>query len=139
MKPNLLPSLSNVELIDKDGKAVQLHIRLYQHNGRYALFMADVPTAPTLARNAATFIGQLVARLELPQDATSFYRHIYMPHQGSVFGCFQLGWQAGQKVSHYTFSMMTPNIEDLAIRRFLNEGKVVPVSYAKLRNLAPAV
>ena len=139
MKPNLLPSLSNVELTDKDGKPVQLQIRLFEMNGRYALFMADAPATPVLARNAATFIGQLVARLELPQEVTSFYRHIYMPHQGSVFGCFQLGWKAGQTVSHYTFSMMTPNIEDLGIGRFLSEGKVVPVSYAKLRNLAPAV
>ena len=139
MKPNLLPSLSNVELPDKDGKPVQLQIRLFKMNGVFAFFMADAPATPVLARNAATFIGQLVARLELPQEVTSFYRHIYMPHQGSVFGCFQLGWKAGQTVSHYTFSMMTPNIEDLGIRRFLSEGKVVPVSYAKLRNLTPAV
>ena len=139
MKTNLLPSLSNVEVIDKEGKPVNLLIRLYEYQGRFALFMADAPATPVLARNAATFIAQLVSRLALPQDKTSFYRHIYLPHQGSVFGCFQLGWQAGQTVSHYTFSMMTPQIDDLAIRRFLSEGKVVPVSYAKLRNLAPAV
>ena len=139
MKPNLLPNLSNVELHDKEGKAVQLQIRLYEHQGKYALFMADGPTAPVLARNAATLITQLVARLDLPVVDTHFYRHIYLPHQGSVFGAFQLGWLANRTISHYTFAMMTPQLEDLSIRRFLSEGRHVPVSYAKLRNLAPAV
>lgn len=139
MKPNLLPTLSSVELHDKEGRAVQLHIRLYELQGKYALFMADTASAAVLARNAATLITQLAQRLELPVADTQFYRHIYLPHQGSVFGSFQLGWQPDGTISHYTFAMMTPQLEDLSIRRFLAEGRHVPVSYAKLRNLAPAV
>lgn len=138
MKINLLPTLSSVELLDKQGKTVHLLIRLFELQGRYALFMADGVEA-VLARNAATLIAQLVERLDLPQETTSFYRHIYLPHQGSVFGCFQLGWREGQAVSHYTFAMMTPHIDDVGVRRFLSEGKQVQVSYAKLRNLATAM
>lgn len=139
MKPNLLPNLSNVELHDKGGNPVQLQIRLYELHGKYALFMADGPATAVLARNAATLITQLLARLDLPLASTQFYRHIYLPHQGSVFGAFQLGWKADRTIGHYTFAMMTPQLEDLNIRRFLTEGRHVPVSYAKLRNLASAV
>ncbi|UTA48760.1 hypothetical protein L1F30_04250 [Simiduia sp. 21SJ11W-1] len=139
MKPNLLPTLSSVELHDKEGNPVQLQIRLFEYQGKYALFMSDTATKPVLARNAATLIAQLAERLELPVADTQFFRHIYLPHQGSVFGSFQLGWQSDGTISHYTFAMMTPQLEDISIRRFLTEGRQVPVSYAKLRNLASAV
>ncbi|MBB3169210.1 hypothetical protein [Simiduia aestuariiviva] len=139
MKPNLLPTLSTVELHDKAGLPVQLQIRLYEYQGKYALFMSDAPAAAVLARNAATLINQLANRLELPVADTQFFRHIYLPHQGSVFGSFQLDWRPNNIIGHYTFAMMTPQLEDLGIRRFLSEGRHVPVSYAKLRNLASAV
>lgn len=136
MKPNLVPTMSKVDLFDKDGQPVVLQVKLLQYQGRYAVFMADGPGPSVLARGAGALIAQLAGRLELPVAQTSFYRHIYLPHQGSVFGCFQVGWLPEGLVSHYTFSMMAPLIDDLNVRRILKEGTPVQLSYAKLRNLA---
>lgn len=138
MKTNLLPNLSRMELSDKQGNAVQLQVKLFEHQGRFALFIED-SVQGVLARNAGTIISQLVRRLDLPVAQTSVYRHIYLPHQGSVFGCFQMGWGEGGSINHYTFSMMSPLVDDLAVRRVLKEGKPVNVSYGLLRNLSSAV
>lgn len=138
MKTNLLPNLSRIELVDKQGNPVQLLVKLFEHQGRYAVFIEDSANG-VLARNAGTVISQLVRRLALPVAQTSFYRHIYLPHQGSVFGCFQMGWGEENSINHYTFSMMSPLVDDLAVRRTLKEGKPVSVSYGALRNLSSAV
>lgn len=130
--------MSNVDLFDKDGKPVVLQVKLVQYQGRYAVFMADGSGPSLLARGAGALIAQLAERLALPCAQTSFYRHIYLPLQGSVFGCFQVGWLPEGRVSHYTFSMMAPLIDDLNVRRILKEGTPVPLSYAKQRNLASA-
>lgn len=138
MKANLLPNLSRIELFDKQGDTIELQIKLYQYNGRLALFIEDSANG-TLARNAGAIIGQLVRRLSLPKTQTSFYRHIFLPHQGSVFGCFQVGWGDNGGVSHYTFSMLAPRIDDLPVRRIVSEGKAVSLSYDLLHKLSPAV
>ena len=138
MKTNLLPNLTAVELVDKQGKTVSLQIKLYEYQDQYVLMMADSANG-VLARNAGTLISQLVERFELPVTRTRFYRHIYLPHQGSVFGSFQLGWGEDQRITHYTFAMMAPQIDDLGVRRVLKEGQVINLRYGAPRKLSPAV
>lgn len=137
MKKNLMPKMVDVNLLDKEGSMVPVSVKLIQHNQREYLFLSDKGSSPesSIARNTAAFIAQLVERFQLDTTTVSFFRHIYTPESGSVFGHFSIDWQAGKPVS-YTFKVLSNYEQVQKIQTILLEGTAVALSYSQLKNIA---
>lgn len=113
MKKNLLPDMQQVKIADQKGEVVNLSIEVRRgKNGMY-VFLADSNQLGTsrLAQDAVYFLDKISQRLNLDQNGTTFYRHIFQGQMGSLFGRYSVDWEAEEGPS-YRFQMLT-NIDDL--------------------------
>ncbi len=135
MKPNLFPKMTAMQVVDREGSSQVLDVKLLCHAEVIGVFMAD-RTPGLLARNAATYIPQLLDRLQLQPQTTRFYRHVYLPQQGSLFGRFDIVWRDRDLLS-YHFSMLNNLDEGSRLWEWINGASSVAISYAQTRNLQP--
>ena len=125
-KQNLLPDMQQVKVSDKNGEAANLSIEVRRgENGMY-VFLADSSQlgASRLAQDAMHFLKKVSQRLNLNQEKTVFYRHIYQDQMGSLFGRYSVDWNNEDGAS-YRFQMLT-NIDEL------NSVKKILASTVKL-------
>ena len=130
-KKNLLPDMQQVKVSDKNGEAAHLSIEVRRgENGMY-VFLSDSSQLGTsrLAQDAMHFLEKVSQRLNLNQQKTIFYRHIYQDQMGSLFGRYSVDWNNEEGPS-YRFQMLT-NIDDLtSVKKILNS--TVKLSLAEL-------
>lgn len=123
-------------LLDRDGVEVGVDVKVFALAGNVSVFLADKQnsTSSSVSRNAATYLAQLVQRLDLHPVSTHFYRHVYNPQQGSLFGRFDIVWDGTQLVS-YKFVMLNNLDEGKQLREWLDKATLVPITYGQTRNL----
>lgn len=140
MRANLLPEMTGMLLVDKDGNEVSVNVKLFKQNGITYVFIADKdgPEASSVARNAALFILQLLEQLNLESESTEFFRHIYTPTTGSLFGRFGVVWQ-GSKLQSYTFTILNRMDEERFVHSLVANAKSVCLKYSPMRQVAAAV
>ncbi|TQV68235.1 hypothetical protein FKG94_23340 [Exilibacterium tricleocarpae] len=129
MKTNLLPKMTAIVVTDRYGNEAGIDIKLVRYDGQLFIFMSDRDrfTASGIAHNTGQYLTQLVERLGLDVTRSVFFRHIYTPATGSVFGRFNIKWGA-DGLDSYTFNMLNNIDGALDVRRALVEGEMVPVS-----------
>lgn len=130
-----MPKMTGVQLRDRDGVSVTVDVKVFAEGGKVAVVMADrsSESSSQIARNAANYIGQLVERLQLHPATTQFYRHVYLPQQGSLFGRFDVVWQERQLIS-YSFAMLNNLDDGKYLQQWLAIASQVPITYAQTRN-----
>lgn len=135
MKPTTMPKMTGVQLRDRDGVSVTVDVKVFADGGKVAVVMADrsSESSSQIARNAASYIVQLVERLQLHPATTQFYRHVYLPQQGSLFGRFDVVWQDRQLIS-YSFAMLNNLDDGKHLQQWLAIASQVPITYAQTRN-----
>ena len=139
MKVNLIPKMSAVQLMDRDGRRVSVNIKAFERQGQTHVFMSDQSNAGngSIARNGGIFISQLNQRFGLEQSDSFFYRHVFLAASGSLFGRFDLNWQDGE-LSDYTFTMLSSPAETFALKSLFTQATPITLSYAQLKNLTVA-
>ena len=139
MKTNCLPKMTSVLLFDRDKVEVGVDVKVLALAGTVAVFMSDRQnnTSSSISRNAATYLAQLAQRLSLHPVSTQFYRHVYNPQQGSLFGRFDIVWSDVELVS-YKFVMLNNLDEGKRLQDWIVKATVVPITYGQTRNLAKA-
>ena len=139
MRINLLSEMHAVELRDRDGRSACVDVKAFQDQDTTHVFLSDPPAvgASSVARNCAIYIAQLVERFDFPIEETQFYRHIYIPDNGSLFGRFNLTWEQG-KLTAYTFSMLNVIDEGQNIHELIERSDPVEFSYAQMKDIAIA-
>ncbi len=113
MKKNLLPEMQQITMSDQSGEQISLSVEVRRgENGLY-VFLSDAHQlgASRLAQNAVFFFEKICHRLNLKQEETTFYRHIFQDQMGSLFGRYSVDW-ASKEGPSYKFQMLT-NIDDL--------------------------
>lgn len=140
MKPSLFPKMTAVQLVDREGLNQTLDVRLLAQGQEVYVFMADKVTTGNglLARNAAVYIPQLLDRLQLDPAHARFFRHVYLPTQGSLFGRYEVVWQERQLIS-YSFAMLNNLDEGKRLKAWIEAASTLPISYAQTRNLSAAI
>lgn len=135
MKATLMPKMTGVQLLDRDGVAVTVDVKVFVQAGSVFVFLADRTSTGSglIARNAATYIEQLVERLHLHPEATQFFRHVYLPQQGSLFGRFDIVWRA-RELASYKFAMLNNLDEGKRLQEWLLTAAPVAITYAQTRN-----
>ena len=138
MKTNILPKMTAVLLRDRDGVDVAIDVKVLAAAGSVAVFIADKTSNSSglIARNGATYIAQLVQRLGLHPASTRFYRHVFTPLQGSLFGRFEVVWADAELVS-YKFVMLNNLDDGKQLQEWIAKAVVVPITYGQTRNLQP--
>jgi hypothetical protein len=134
-----LPKMTSVLLFDRDKMEVGVDVKVLALAGTVAVFMSDRQnnTSSSISRNAATYLAQLAQRLSLHPVSTQFYRHVYHPQQGSMFGRFDIVWSEVELVS-YKFVMLNNLDEGKRLQDWIVKATVVPITYGQTRNLAKA-
>lgn len=129
--------MTSVLLLDRDNVEVGVDVKVLALAGTVAVFMSDRQnnTSSSISRNAATYLGQLAQRLSLHPVSTQFYRHVYHPQQGSMFGRFDIVWSDADLVS-YKFVMLNNLDEGKRLQDWIVKATVVPITYGQTRNLA---
>ncbi|MEJ2416061.1 MAG: hypothetical protein P8Y45_03835 [Exilibacterium sp.] len=140
MKKNLLPDMVAMVLLDKEGNEAVINIKLFTFNDTAYIFMSDSNrySASSIARHTATYISQIVERLDLDVSRALFFRHIYTSDSGSVFGQFYVSWENGQLTS-YTFKMLSNLNQTQGIEEAIQKGEVVAFSNRQLKSIPVAV
>jgi hypothetical protein len=139
MKANLIPKMSAVQLMDRDSRKVSVDIKAFQRQGQTHVFMSDQANAGngSIARNGGVFIAQLNQRFGLEQSDSYFYRHVFLAASGSLFGRFDLNWQANELLD-YTFTMISNPVETFELKSLFTQATPITFSYAQLKNLMVA-
>ena len=139
MKVNLIPKMSAVQLMDRDGLDVSVDIKAFERRGQTHIFMSDQANAgnSSIARNGGVFISQLNQRFGLEQNDSFFYRHVFLASSGSLFGRFDLNWQETE-LSDYTFTMISNPVETFELKSLFTQATPITFSYAQLKNLMVA-
>ena len=139
MKVNLIPKMSAVQLMDRDGHTVSVDIKAFEYQGQTHVFMSDQANAGngSIARNGGVFIPQLNQRFGLEQNDSYFYRHVFLAASGSLFGRFDLNWQDNELID-YTFTMIANSIETFELKALFTQATPITFSYAQLKNLMVA-
>ena len=129
--------MTSVLLLDRDKVEVGVDVKVLALAGTVAVFMSDRQnnTSSSISRNAATYLAQLSQRLSLHPVSTQFYRHVYNPQQGSLFGRFDIVWSDVELVS-YKFVMLNNLDEGKRLQDWIAKATVVPITYGQTRNLA---
>jgi hypothetical protein len=112
--------MQQVKVSDKSGETVSLSIEVRRGENGIYVFLSDSNQlgASRLAQDAVYFFEKISQRLNLDQQHTTFYRHIYQAQMGSLFGRYSVNWKAESGPS-YRFQMLT-NIDDLhSVKRIL--------------------
>lgn len=137
MKTNCLPKMTAMLLLDRDNVEVGVDVKVLALAGTVAVFMADRQgnSSSSISRNAATYLAQLARRLGLHPTSTQFYRHVYHPQQGSLFGRFDIVWN-GMALVNYKFVMLNNLDEGKRLQDWIAKATVVPITYGQTRNLA---
>ena len=137
MKTNCLPKMTAMLLLDRDNVEVGVDVKVLALAGTVAVFMADRQgnSSSSISRNAATYLAQLARRLGLHPTSTQFYRHVYHPQQGSLFGRFDIVWNDIALVN-YKFVMLNNLDEGKRLHDWIAKATVVPITYGQTRNLA---
>lgn len=140
MKNNLLEKMTSVLLLDRDGNAVAVDIKVLASGGCVSVFMSDKTANPggLISRNAANFLTQLIQRLGLHFESTRFYRHVFHPQQGSMFGRFDILWSDAELTS-YKFVMLNNLDEGQEVKEWIAKASVVPITYGQTRCIIPPV
>lgn len=138
MKVNLIPGMSAIQLLDRDGCKAQVDIKMFSFQGDTHVFMADRANVgrASIGRNGGVYIPQLAERLALDRSRSYFYRHVFMPASGSLFGRFELEWQQHELTS-YTFSMLNNLDQGQQLKQLLTAAEPVVLSYSQLKNVMP--
>ena len=129
--------MTSVLLLDRDKVEVGVDVKVLALAGTVAVFMSDRQnnTSSSISRNAATYLAQLAQRLSLHPVSTQFYRLVYHPQQGSMFGRFDIVWSDADLVS-YKFVMLNNLDEGKRLQDWIVKATVVPITYGQTRNLA---
>ncbi|HTF85937.1 MAG TPA: hypothetical protein VL987_15245 [Cellvibrio sp.] len=137
MKTNCLPKMTAMLLLDRDNVEVGVDVKVLALAGTVAVFMADRQgnSSSSISRNAATYLAQLARRLGLHPTSTQFYRHVYHPQQGSLFGRFDIVWN-DMALVNYKFVMLNNLDEGKRLQDWIAKATVVPITYGQTRNLA---
>lgn len=137
MKTNCLPKMTAMLLFDRDNVEVGVDVKVLALAGTVAVFMADRQgnSSSSISRNAATYLAQLARRLGLHPTSTQFYRHVYHPQQGSLFGRFDIVWN-DMALVNYKFVMLNNLDEGKRLQDWIAKATVVPITYGQTRNLA---
>lgn len=141
MKATCLPKMTVMLLLDRDNVEVGVDVKVLALAGTVAVFMSDRQNiaSGSISRNAATYLPQLVQRLGLHPVSTQFYRHVFHPQQGSLFGRFDIVWNEAELVS-YKFVMLNNLDEGKRLQEWIAKATAVPITYGQTRDLArPAV
>lgn len=140
MKTNQIPKMNAIPLLDKDGEKVYVDIKAFQYLDKTHVFMADQAGVGTgsIARNGSHYICQIIERFSFDPLACVFYRHVYKPLNGSLFGRFNLQWHNGE-LQNYTFTMLNHLDHGRALESMLAKAEPVAFSYAQIKNFAVAV
>lgn len=127
-------------LRDRDGAEVAVDVKVFALAGSIAVFTSDRTENPggLISRNAACYLVQLTSRLGLHPTSTSFYRHVYHPLQGSMFGRFDIVW-SGSELANYKFAMLSNLDEGKRLREWISNATNVPITYGQTRNINTAV
>ena len=139
MRMNLLSEMHSVQLRDRDGRSANVDVKAFQEQDITHVFLSDPPAvgASSVARNCAIYITQLVERFDFSIEHTQFYRHIYIPDNGSLFGHFNLTWE-NEKLIDYTFSMLNVVDEGKKMHELIGRSESVVFSYSQMKNIAVA-
>lgn len=140
MKANQIPKMTAVLLLDRDAAKVSVDVKAFQYEGETHVFLTDQVDAGSgsVARNCGVFIPQILDRFDLDAATTQFYRHVFKPASGSLFGRFELNWQDGE-LAHYTFAMLSTLGENRSMLDLIEQATPITFSYAQVKNLAAAV
>ena len=124
--------MTSVLLLDRDNVEVGVDVKVLALAGTVAVFMSDRQnnTSSSISRNAATYLAQLAQRLSLHPVSTQFYRHVYHPQQGSMFGRFDIVWSDADLVS-YKFVMLNNLDEASACKTGLSRQRSCLLPTAK--------
>lgn len=131
MKTSLLPEMQRVKMTDKDGTEFVMEVDLRKGDDLTYVFLSDTHQAGAsrLAQDAMHYLERLSQRLNLDQETTIFYRHIYHEQMGSTFGRFEVDWDNASGPS-YKFQMLN-NLEELQrISRIIKSSTRVSVQEA---------
>ena len=129
MKKNLLPTMQAVKVADKNGETTSLSIEVRRGENGIYVFLSDASQlgASRLAQDAVHYFEKVCHRLNLDQHAVTFYRHIFQDQMGSLFGRYQVDWEAKAGPS-YRFQMLT-NIDELhSVKTILDSTVKVDLS-----------
>lgn len=140
MKINLLPTMTPILLRDREGVEVAVDVKVFALAGNISVFTSDRTVNPSglISRNAACYLAQLTFRLGLHPVSTSFYRHVFHPVQGSLFGHFDIVWNGGELAS-YKFAMLSNLDEGKRLQEWISKATNVPITYGQTRNKNTAV
>ncbi len=122
MRINLLPTMENVKLTDRDGQPFLMAVELRKFGEKMYVFMSDGNQlgSSVLAKDAVFYLEKIAKNLHLDTKNTIFYRHIFQEQMGSLFGRFRVDWENTESLS-YQFKMLT-NIEDLESIKHVIDG-----------------
>jgi hypothetical protein len=132
--------MTAVQVIDREGLSQTLDVKLLSQGQEVYVFMSDRTSTGNglLARNAAVYIPQLLDRFQLDPADTVFFRHVYLPAQGSLFGRYQVVWRE-RTLASYNFSMLNNLGEGRRLKAWIEAASQVPISYAQTRNLSTTI
>lgn len=107
MRIDLLPDMQTESLLCRSGEQVEIFVEVIQYQGLHHVFLREQHrfSESSIASNAMTFVEQLLQRYQLDSSQSHFYRYVYTPAVGALFGCFSIDWQAGSAAS-YSFKML---------------------------------
>jgi|GEM_PF-3008606 len=107
MRIDLLPDMQTESLLCRSGGQVEIFVENIQYQGRHHIFLREQHrfSESSIASNAMTFVEQLLRRYQLEPKQSHFYRYVYTPTVGALFGCFSIDWQSGSAAS-YSFKML---------------------------------
>ncbi|MGI1680089.1 MAG: hypothetical protein K6L75_15210 [Cellvibrionaceae bacterium] len=129
MRTNLLPTMQNVKLTDREGQTLFMSVELRKLGEKTYVFMSDGNPigASALARDAVFYLKKISQRLGLDEKNTIFYRHIFQEQMGSLFGRFNVDWDNGESLS-YQFKMLT-NIDELvSVKGIIDSSEAISLS-----------
>lgn len=140
MKINLLPKMTPMLLRNREGMEVAVDVKVFALAGNVSVFASDKTDHPSglISRNAACYLLQLAQRLGLHSTSTHFYRHVYHPVQGSLFGKFDIVWKGTDLVS-YKFRMLNNLDEGKRMQEWIAKASEAPITYGQTRNIAGIV
>jgi hypothetical protein len=125
MRTDLLPDMASEPLQSRSGESVSILIKVLQLDGKYHVFMREKHrfSDSSIASNALLFVEQILKNYQLDGENCKFYRYVFTPATGALFGCFNINW-SGALAENYSFKMLNQQEAIQKLSFLLKHGSV---------------
>lgn len=126
MRTDLLPDMVSESLQSRNGSDVSILIKVLQFEGQHHVFMREQHrfSDSSIASNALLFVEQLLKSHKLDSSSCNFYRYVFTPATGALFGRFSIDWN-GDDAESYSFKMLNQQEATQQLGPMLRQGLAV--------------